>query len=73
MALTTGRYVLPHPVTTASGAIARARTATRDQRVDWVGRGLVFPFASNIAKCKTAPTMLLLLAMLRLIVNHHEV
>jgi hypothetical protein len=75
MAVTTGRYVLPHPASEAEAAATRAnRTADRavdripDRATDRKERdpcGCVFASDSILAKCKTAPAMLLVLAMLK--------
>src|ERR1700677_767078 len=75
MALTTGRKLLPHPATKVKRAAAKAiLDAARMDWVPklrvakgWAtnrrglrrGRDCVFPAASILAKCKTAPTLLL--------------
>jgi hypothetical protein len=41
-----------------------------DRTARLCGRDWVFPSASILAKCKTAPTVVLVLAMLKVIVNH---
>ena len=79
MALITGRYVLPQPARKATAAVRTANrepelAANREadlaaERMDWKrlrpGRDCVFPAASILAKCKTAPAMVLVFTMLK--------
>jgi hypothetical protein len=62
---------LPQPRSDAMAAAGKAnlnedrRTCARDRTARQCGRDWMFPSASTLAKCKTAPTMLLVLAMLK--------
>jgi hypothetical protein len=61
--------VLPHPMAEPMAAAANANR-TAGLMAEWIvcrsARGLVVPFASIIAKCKTAPALQLVLAMLKI-------
>src|SRR5258708_5231158 len=78
MALTTGREVLPQPIADVRAVAAKTnlngdrracggdrRALARYRTARWCGRDWVFASASILAKCKTTPAMVLVLAMLK--------